>query len=229
MYLLYADESGSPNDANQKHFVLAGISVFERQTYWLCNQLDAIAARFNPAEPAAVELHGSPMWGGKGIWRKVTKEDRYNAMKDALGLLSSHDSYRVFGCVVLKTTIVPQQPVEYAFEQVASRFDYFLKRLHKNGQSQRGLLIFDKSTYESSIQNLATNFRNIGHSWGVIRNFSEVPMFIDSKASRIIQLADLVAYSIYRKYELGDLSLYSLIENKFDNVGGIQHGLFEKV
>jgi len=44
VHLLYADESGSIQDASQRHFVLAGFSVFERQTYWIARELDAIAA-----------------------------------------------------------------------------------------------------------------------------------------------------------------------------------------
>ena len=35
MYLTYLDESGSPGDLNTPFFVLAGVSVFERQTHWL--------------------------------------------------------------------------------------------------------------------------------------------------------------------------------------------------
>jgi hypothetical protein len=66
MHLLYLDHAGAVEDPSQKHFVLAGISVFERQTYWLSHELDEIAARFNPADPPAVELHGSPMHGGRG-------------------------------------------------------------------------------------------------------------------------------------------------------------------
>ena len=65
MYLLYADESGSISDPAQDVFVLAGISLFERQGYWFANRLDAIANRFNPADPNAIELHGNPMHQGK--------------------------------------------------------------------------------------------------------------------------------------------------------------------
>lgn len=61
MYLLYADESGSSGDPNQQYFVLAGFCVFERQGYWIAQELDKIAAGFNPADPASVELHGNPM------------------------------------------------------------------------------------------------------------------------------------------------------------------------
>jgi len=120
-------------------------------------------------------------------------------------------------------------PVEYAFEQLSSRFDLFLKRLHHRGNTQRGLIILDKSTYETTIQNLATDFRTIGHTWDVLRNLSEVPLFLDSRASRLIQLADLVAYAAFREYEHADPQFFSLIRNRLDQEGGIVHGLFEKI
>lgn len=141
----------------------------------------------------------------------------------------SHQSNRIFGCVIDKQIISPQNPVEYSFEQLASRFDYFLKRLHSSNDPQRGIIIFDKSTYEATIQNLATDFRTIGHQWGVLRNLSEVPLFLDSKASRLIQLADLVAYAIFRKYEHGDDTFFSIISKRVDSAGGITHGLYEKI
>jgi hypothetical protein len=68
MYLLYADESGSVGDSKQQFFVLAGFCVFERQGYWFAQELDKIAARFNPADPVSLELHGNPMHSGKGIF-----------------------------------------------------------------------------------------------------------------------------------------------------------------
>ncbi|MGN6318255.1 DUF3800 domain-containing protein [Trinickia sp.] len=33
MHLLYLDESGHPDDPNSEFFVVAGFSVFERQTH----------------------------------------------------------------------------------------------------------------------------------------------------------------------------------------------------
>jgi Protein of unknown function (DUF3800) len=59
----------------------------------------------------------------------------------------------------------------------------------------------------------------------VIRNFSEVPLFLDSKASRLIQLADLVAYAIFRYFEKGDNRFFPIIEPRFDSEGGVRHGL----
>jgi hypothetical protein len=227
MYLLYADESGSVGDPKQQFFVLAGFCVFERQGYWFAQKLDEVAARFNPADPASVELHGNPMNSGKGIFRRFTKGDRATAIEDALKIFSaSHPSNRLFACVVRKEKVSPADPVEFAFEQLSSRFDHYLSRLHKAGDTQRGVILFDKSTYETTLQALATDFRTIGHKWGVIRNFAEVPLFMDSKASRLIQLADLIAYAIFRYYEIGDDRFFSIIRNRFDSEGGIVHGLY---
>ena len=69
MYVLYADESGSIGNARERFFVLAGVSVFERQTHWIEQELNQIAARFVPTQPHAVELHGSPMRSGSHGWR----------------------------------------------------------------------------------------------------------------------------------------------------------------
>jgi len=226
VYLLYVDESGTTHDSNQQYFVLAGFCVFERQGYWIANELDQIAARFDPAEPAMVELHGSPMFSGRGRWRSFPKEVRHQAIDDALNILrESHPSNRLFASVIRKSVVSPRDPVEVAFEQLASRFDKYLIRLHRRGDTHRGIIIFDKSTYETTIQSLATDFRTIGYTWGVIRNFSEVPLFLDSKASRLIQLADLIAYAIFRYFEKDDQRFFPIIESRFDAEGGVMHGL----
>jgi hypothetical protein len=226
MHLLYVDESGSAGDANQRFFVLAGLSIFERQGYWISQEMDKIASSFNPADPLSVELHGSPMMGGKEIWRRFPKEDRVQALEQSLQVIAnSHPSNRIFAVAIRKATVSPQNPVNYAFEQLASRFDYYLQRLHRNGDTQRGVIVFDKSTYETTIQSLATDFRTVGHTWGVIRNLAEVPLFLESKASRLIQVADIIAYAVYRHCEHNDSRLFSIIERRFDAEGGLVHGL----
>lgn len=228
MYLLYSDESGSAKDANQTYFVLAGFCLFEKQGYWLSQKLDSIAARFNAADPGSVELHGSPMYGGRSFWRQFPVADRIQAITDALALFnSSARSNRVFVCAINKIKASPRDPVELAFEQLVSRFDQYLMRLHKENKTERDIVIFDKSTYETTIQNLATDFRTIGHTWGVVRNLAEVPLFLDSKASRLIQLADLIAYATFRKFEHNDDRFLSVIESRIDREGGAVHGLYE--
>lgn len=230
MHLLYLDESGSVADPNEKYFVLAGVSVFEREAHWIEQELNAIAARFLPANPYAIELHGSPMRSGREGWKRHDLRDRLQGIKDALKVGiddRQRKNVRLFGAVIKKASLVGIDPVEHAFEQMISRFDLFLKRLHhKNGDSQRGIILFDKSSTERRIQTLAREFKYAGHSWGQTKNYAEVPVFLDSKASRLIQLADLVAFALYRFYEHQDNSFYDVIKHCFDTEGVAEHGLY---
>jgi hypothetical protein len=167
------------------------------------------------------------MVNGKGRWRKFPLDERISAMKAALSVLaSSHNSNRAFGVVVDKAAVSPRDPVEFCFEQVCSRFDQYLMRLHRARDTHRGMIIFDKSTAETSIQRLAHNFSTIGHQWGVVRNLAEVPVFIDSHASRLVQLADLIAYAMFRHYERQDSQFFDIFKHRFDAYGGVFHGLY---
>lgn len=225
MYLLYVDDSGSTLDSSQKFFVFGGLAVFERQPHWIATKLDGIAARFNPADPASVEFHGSPMLNGSKGWRAFPLPDRIAAIKDALTVFrDSTDANRAFAVAVNKAYVSPRDPVEVAFEQICSRFDQYLMRLHKAGDTQRGILIFDESTQETTLQQLATDFRTLGHSFGTLRNLAEVPLFIDSRASRLVQLADLIAYATFRHVERGDDQFFTIIADRFDKQGGVIHG-----
>lgn len=229
MHLLYADESGSISDPGQRYFVLAGVSVFERETHWIETELNQVASRFDPLVPHAVELHGSPMRTGRDGWDKFPRIDRTNAVIDALAgsIRKRHPNVRLFAAVLEKANFSGQDIAQIAFEQLSSRFDQYLGRLHKLHQNtQRGLVLFDKSATEIRIQTLAREFKQTGHTYGVTRNFAEVPVFLDSRASRLIQLADLVAYAIFRKYEANDDTFFTQVEQCFDAEGGVKHGLY---
>lgn len=230
MHLLYLDESGSLTDPGQRYFVLAGVSIFERETHWTELELNRIASRFRPDDPHALEFHGSPMRTGKGLWRNVPREDRYAAIVEALngGVCNRHpNGARLFGAVLEKEKYAGQDIAQVAFEQVSSRFDQFLGRLYKSkNDKQRGLILFDKSSTERRIQTLAREFKYSGHAFGKTRNFAEVPVFLDSEASRLIQLADLVAFSLFRHYEYMDSDFFNVIRSCFDAEGGVRHGLY---
>lgn len=232
MHLFYVDESGSVADPSQKYFVLAGVAIFERKTHWVEQDLNAIATKFDAVTPHNIELHGSPMRSGRDGWKAHPLADRLAAIKDALqhGVANHHPKgVRLFGAVVNKTALAGGDPVVHAFEQITSRFDMFLRRLYaKHNDPQRGIMVFDKSTTEQRIQTLARDFKYTGHSWGTTQSYAEVPLFLDSKASRLIQLADLVAYALFRNYEHGDSSFYDVIKDSFDAEGGVKHGLYVK-
>ena len=64
-----------------------------------------------------------------------------------------------------------------------------------------------------------------GTEWGKLRNMAEVPLFVDARASRLMQLADLVAFALKRRYEHQDGRLFDPIVPLFDSEGSALHGL----
>ena len=82
-----------------------------------------------------------------------------------------------------------------------------------------------KSDQENRLQSLAFEFRNFGNRWGTMTNLADVPFFVDSRATRCIQYADLVSYAMWRKYEENDGEFFQLIENWFDSHNGVVHDL----
>lgn len=225
MHLLYLDDSGSVGNASDKHIILAGVSVHELKPHWLSRSLDEIAERLWPSDPRSIEFHGSEIITGKKHWRGIPREQREEAFCSALRILSDSTDARLFGAVVDKSSVSPSDPMEYAFEQVCSRFDQMLGRFHKNGNTQRGLLVLDKSTYETSIQKLALDFKTYGHKWGKLHNLADVPLFVDSRATRMVQFADLIAYALRKYYENKEDKYFNIIKGKFDAFGGTIHGL----
>lgn len=231
MHILYADESGCVSDASQKYFVLAGVAVFERRTHWIDQNLNNIAARFDPADPQRIELHGSPMRSGRDVWKGVDPAKRVQAINDALrlGVVDEcrRNGVRLFAAVIEKAAVTVGDVAEIAFTQLASRFDQFLMRLYRSsGHGHRGLIVFDKAATEQRTQTLARDFKFVGHRWGQLRNLAEVPLFIDSRASRLIQLADLVSWSIFRNFEASDPMFFDQFRNCFDTDAGVTHGLY---
>lgn len=230
LYLLYLDESGHSHDPSSDYFVLAGFSVFERQTHWIESAIDPIAARFNAGNPSLVEFHGAVMRAGKEIWHGVPPADRVQAVVDILALLASPQlKVRVFASVIEKALVPQDQILSKSFENLASQFDMYLASMYLRKNPQRGLVIFDKTSYEEKLQTLSHFFKHQGHANGKLRNFAEVPLFLDSKASRLIQLADLIAYWIFRYFQSGDDRGFNMISPYFHAHNGVQHGLVKQI
>ncbi len=232
MYLLYLDDSGSIPNPTEEYFVLGGVCVPERSLSWLSSQLDEIASQITPSDPSQVEFHASEIFSGRNPpWNQYKKkEERIELIQRILNSLKNANSDIVtFACAIHKNSYQNFDPMKIAFEDLCSRFDMYLnRRYHETNVSHKGIVIFDKSVYETSLQQLSMEFRQIGTRWREVRNIREVPFFVESKASRLIQLADHVAYSVFRRYNAGDLTYFNCIENRFDNHQGIIHGLVHK-
>ena len=230
MHLLYLDDSGSAKNPKEEYLVLGGVSVFEAQVNWITRQLDELAENIDPGDPHGVEFHASEIFSRRDKpWKNLDQDEARGVIKSVLGVLAdAYDSARAFACVVHKPSYPNRDPMEVAFEDLCSRFDLYLQRLSGSGSGQRGLLILDNSAYETTLQRMSVEFRTLGTRWGVIRHLADTPFFVDSRASRVIQLADHVAHAVFRRYQTGDTQYFDRIAHKFDAEDGVVHGLVHK-
>ena len=199
MYLLYLDDSGSVGNKKEEYFVLGGLCVPETSIYWLTTKMNNLAKKINPKNPEKVEFHASEIFRGKhSPWSNFQrKEDRIDIIKQVLLILK--DAYHgivAFAIAIDKASFSKFDPVEMAFEDICKRFDLYLNRIFHDdtsSESHIGLIILDENSYEKILQKMALIFQDKGTRWGDLKDIIEVPLFVDSKASRIIQMADHIA------------------------------------
>lgn len=155
--------------------------------------------------------------------------DARGLLKSVLSVVSaSYNRACLFACAVHKRSFPNVDPVALAFEDLCQRFDVFLARKRQSGDQQRGMLVLDNTTHETSLRELSREFRKTGTRWGSVRNIADTPFFVDSKASRLVQIADHVAYSVFRRYNAGDAQYMDIVAHRFHEVDGVIHGLCHK-
>ncbi len=230
MYILYLDDSGSVANVQEEYFVLGGVAVPDRSVIWLSQQVKKLAAEVEPENPQAVEFHAAEIFSARrGVWKNYpSKPDRVNMIKRVLNVLCMADSDVVtFACAVRKRSFPNQDPVLKAFEEVSNRFNLFLRQKYRaNHPDSRGLIVIDKTSYETGLQELESAFREQGDRWGQSHgHICEVPLFVDSRVSRITQLADHVAYAVFRMYNAADWTYFNCIQSRFYQSNGVIHSL----
>lgn len=229
MYLLYLDDAGSPGNPAEEYFVLGGVCVYEAQVEWFSRELDKLATPYNK-NPEDVEFHASTIFSRReDPWKALSIHEARGLLKSILQVTaSSYETTRLFACAIHKKSFPAADPVALAFEDLCQRFDYFLSRRRQQGDQQRGMIVLDKTTRETSLQQLSREFRKVGTRWGSLRNIADTPFFVDSRASRLVQIADHVAYAVFRRYNTGDAQYLDIIASRFDEADGVYHGLSHK-
>lgn len=239
MYLLYLDESGVHHGSDAH--VLAGLAVHEQDLWHLQGRLDRLLRSKLPQglNPADFELHAteikSPIrWvRGKKVvsdWAQISVASRFNILRATYGALRDYvcqDAQypcALFGAVIDQSYGDREQR---AYEEVLHKFDEMLTRqANTSGVHQRGMVIHDRRVIERDIQGWVNTWRQVAGRIGKLTHIADVPLFSDSRASRLIQAADFVSWGLYRFYgEAKDEQWIKPLWSRFDSANGVMHGL----
>lgn len=231
MILLYIDESGSLDDPND-HFVVGGLAVHETDVRALNRSMDSIAARHLDEHLRHLELHAQWIRTGKGAWGRIPRQSKQGILNDVprlLGRYGGHHGNALFAVARAPQAVPTADPLERTFEELLLRFTQMLIRLGRAGDENLGIVIADEAKYEGILQPLVQRWRTSGTRFARLTRLAEVPLFIDSKATRLTQAADFVAHAVYRHYAAGDSALLSPMLGSFDTDGGVLHGFVHLV
>lgn len=115
--ILYLDESGTHSDA--RYLVVAGVAVFETETYYLARELDALQERYFPGMKDPLAFHASPLQSALGqskdpypmldrTARRALANDIYTAIARA--------NVRLFA-VAMEKSFIPGECYDRGFER----------------------------------------------------------------------------------------------------------------
>lgn len=224
MYLLFVDESGTHGSSHA--FVLGAIAVHEGDAQRFQRALDALVVKKLGSRPANLdeyELHAAEMRNAKkpqgkssrtavtSIWSNFSRSMRQELLNEAYDLVADFEPadprlpVTLFGVAIDRNFRPDWTQIEkeqLAYEVLLNKFDVMLKGVRKQHQlPNRGLVIHDRRVVaERDIQSWTSEWRAAAGRVGRLRNLADVPLFADSRATRLLQVADLVSYSIYRRY-----------------------------
>lgn len=162
----------------------------------------------------------------------LTFNERMQFLRDVADAIGSWSYARIFAECIDKVYFDPAKAVhavdEQSFEQIVTRFEYFMSNVKRKNEKNYGLLIHDNNITESTkLTSLMKTFHRKGTFWTKIRHIIETPLFVDSELTEMIQLADLCALALRRYLENGESDLLDRIKPRFDSrhgrIVGVRH------
>ncbi len=245
MHILYVDESGddgfsktgtySHNQTPTSNFIRCGIVVHDRK--WLKINRDINKFKYNNKIPVDVELHATEILNGqKKKWGQTKREaipnwygvnypnrlDRYNLLKEICNFILSIDITVFFIAIdkrkILQTvTEYKKLPKRNSWEFLIERYNLFLD----NQEDKKGIIISDAVT--EVIENEHRNFAKVMYANSMhIKEFHfiESILFEPSESSNLLQISDVVSYSLGRMLNSGDDTFYNIIQDKIFKYNG---------
>ncbi len=226
LHIVYVDESGTHSEA--RYFVVAGLAVFERETYYLAQALDQLQVRFFPGVNEPIAFHAAPLRAPKEHleppWDTLTNGQRRELLTAVYGVLAESRA-KVFA-VAMEKAGLEGDPYRRGFEEIVNRFDRMLWRTARDrGEQQRGLVVMAESSFRENLEVFARKIWTQGHRWGEIHNMADIPYFAPARSTRLLQLADFTANAVFGRYENGYTRDFDRIASRFDQDEGRIHGL----
>ena len=233
VYFLYADSSGLTKIKLGRHdnpYITVGVIVHEKDYRPIEGRISEAKSMVLPGlDPCAWELHAYDIWNSRNFFddrrmrvNRAKKMEIFSRITD----LACELDITIVGVIMFKDKMADmyrsQTVMDYSWMFVAERFEHFL--VQKPAETNNGLLFIDASQKnpESDIRRALQKAVKNGSNWQSIDHVIEHPIFVESHAHNLIQLADMIAYVMLKHYkgdsEFGEL--FELLKSRMYRYGG---------
>jgi hypothetical protein len=227
VHILFIDESGtppSPQKLRDKYFVIGGIIIPEERWQKMRDGLLGLKVRlgikgelkwryFSPGNNES----SNPMKAMDKATRDTIRTEIYDK------IICGEKSVRTLGCVTCIKAAYARPSIstrddlyEFTYKPVSERFQYHLQDLSRQvGRSELGIVVSDHRGQEDDKRFRAHHealLRRSGDFVSKYANLVESLFFVPSDLSVGIQLADMVAGAIWRRYEKGDTKWFDRLK-----------------
>lgn len=213
MHLCYVDEAGSTGknlkDKQQPVFVMAGVLVSDEK--WRKTESEirqVIKSAYGVAVPPDFELHASELLApeGAGPFAGWERDRRNQLALDVLNLVEGR-KHQVLLQIAHKKQVEAtpspgkgfgfdwKDPWEVGFAAVLTMAEEFL-RSNRTGPSSTGMVVIDHEPTYLEVVRTHSRDRQLATGWRQVRKVMEIGYSAVSHANPMIQLADLVAFTM---------------------------------
>jgi len=229
MHILFIDESGtppSPDKPKNKYFVIGGVIIPEDQWHSVRDALMGMKVRRR--------LRGELKWryfapgndDDANPMRKLSQPERDSVREEIYHIITNHRFVRSIVCVASVEAAFALPSIQTredlylgTYKPVSERFQYYLQDLSRtNKKTEYGIVVTDHRGAEDDHRFRLHHQKLLyspGKSISTYRNLIEGLFVHPSNMSVGIQLADLVASAVWRKFERNDDRWYRMAEPSF--------------
>jgi len=231
MHLLFIDESGTPPppdrlDKGPRYFVIGGIIIPEASWHRVRDRLFGIKTRHRIRGELKWRYFAPNNTDTRNPMRALSQTERDAVREDVYKLLTVEKSLRTIACVAsaaaaYKLASIPTQGDLYhaTYKPVTERFQYYLQDLKRaSGRTEFGIVVADHRGAGDDAR-LRGHHQKLLYATGdyisTYANLIESLFLHPSHLSVGIQLADMVAGAVWRKFERNDDRWYGMLEPTF--------------
>jgi len=228
MHLLFIDESGSlPPKGKHKgddRFVLGGIIISEDTWFKIDSELRTLKRKYSVAE----EIKWRYFYQSKDKQTPLSHldEDQKERFRtDIFRIIARYKSIKIISAVADISQCYQKAYIRnddelywYAYKQLIERFQYYVQDLSKEaGGKMNGIVVCDhrERRQDKRLQDMHDRMlHGQGKFTSSFASIVEGVFIVPSHFSTGIQLADMVAGSIYRRFAKGDDRFFNQIAGR---------------